>query len=198
LNLVHGAGPSVPRQSGLPPIGIMMPFRNRNNRPPPGKDPDSIALDLISGHGWLGYYDEPLRFSWSRSMGEGASVLLSATDLAARADFALGQAEISPSTHFIRGPGGEASVEPRVMQVLVALCDAEERVVTREALFRRCWGNVIVGEDSLNRVIAEARRITKAIAPGSFANENHHAHRLSFGRGRRSFPCASIHTAATD
>ncbi|MCY7281385.1 MAG: winged helix-turn-helix domain-containing protein, partial [Sphingomonas bacterium] len=105
-------------------------------------------------------------------MGEGASRgLLSAADLADRADFRLGLAEISPSTHILRGPGGEASVEPLVMQVLLALCDAQGRVVSREALFGRCWGKVVVGEDSLNRIIAEARRIAKSIAPDSFAIE---------------------------
>lgn len=104
-------------------------------------------------------------------MGEKASVLLSTFDLAERADFRFGEAAISPSTHYIRGPGGETSVEPLIMQVLLALCDAEGRVVSREALFKRCWGNVTVGEDSLNRIIAETRRITRTIAPGSFAIE---------------------------
>ena len=102
-------------------------------------------------------------------MGEGApGVSLSAIDLADRADFRIGRAEISPSTHILRGPGGETSVEPLVMQVLLALCDAQGRVVSREALFGRCWGNVTVGEDSLNRIIAEARRAAKSIAPDSF------------------------------
>lgn len=102
-------------------------------------------------------------------MGEGASgALLSAIDLADRADFRIGRAEFSPSRHILRGPGGETSVEPLVMQVLLALCDARGRVVSREALFGRCWGNVTVGEDSLNRSIAEARRVAKSIAPDSF------------------------------
>lgn len=104
-------------------------------------------------------------------MGEEARPLLSAADLADRADFRLGLAEISPSTHILRGPGGEASVEPLVMQVLLVLCDAQGGVVSREALFGRCWGKVVVGEDSLNRTIAEARRIARSIAPDSFAIE---------------------------
>ena len=105
-------------------------------------------------------------------MGEWASGgLLSAADLADRADFRLGLAEISPSTHILRGPGGQTSVEPLVMQVLLVLCDAGGSVVSREALFGRCWGNVVVGDDSLNRIIAEARRVARSIAPGSFAIE---------------------------
>ena len=105
-------------------------------------------------------------------MGDGVSTaLLSAADLADRADFRLGLAEISPSTHILRGPGGETSVEPLVMQVLLVLCDARGAVVSREVLFGRCWGKVVVGEDSLNRIIAEARRIAKSIAPDSFAIE---------------------------
>lgn len=103
--------------------------------------------------------------------GRASGVQLAGVDLAERADFRLGQAEISPSRHILRGPGGEATVEPLVMQVLLALYDAHGRVVSREALFKRCWGNVTVGDDSLNRIIAESRRIIKLIALDSFAIE---------------------------
>jgi len=77
--------------------------------------------------------------------------LLTTAELAARPDFTLGAARISPSSRSVTGPGGAADLEPRVMQVLVVLADAAGQVVTREALFQRCWGGVYVGEDSLNR-----------------------------------------------
>jgi DNA-binding winged helix-turn-helix (wHTH) protein len=97
--------------------------------------------------------------------------LLTTADLAARPDFALGLAVVSPSSRTVAGPGGTADVEPRVMQVLVVLADHAGQVVTREALFRRCWGGVYVGDDSLNRAIAAVRRLASEIGGGSFEIE---------------------------
>jgi DNA-binding winged helix-turn-helix (wHTH) protein len=94
---------------------------------------------------------------------------LSVGDLAGRADFVLGAASVSPSTRVIRGPGGEAALEPRAMQVLVALADAQGAVVTRAALFDRCWGNAVVGDDSLNRAVADVRRAARTV--GGFTIE---------------------------
>lgn len=96
---------------------------------------------------------------------------LARVDLAECPDFALGGVSVSPSTRTVRGPGGETSVEPRVMQVLVTLAGSAGRVLSRDALFRRCWGGVFVGEDSLNRVIREIRRIGRTVAAGGFAVE---------------------------
>lgn len=97
--------------------------------------------------------------------------LLTTAELAARPDFELGEATISPSTRTVRGPAGETDLEPRVMQVLVVLADSAGTVVTRETLFDRCWGNSLVGDDSLNRAIAGVRRIAETIAAGSFTVE---------------------------
>ncbi|HJU29615.1 MAG TPA: winged helix-turn-helix domain-containing protein [Candidatus Binataceae bacterium] len=97
--------------------------------------------------------------------------LLTTADLAARSDFALGLAAVSPSSRTIAGPGGTADLEPRVMQVLVVLADAAGRVVTRATLFDRCWGGVYVGDDSLNRVIGAIRKLASEIAEGSFEIE---------------------------
>ena len=57
------------------------------------------------------------------------------------------------------------------MQVLVVLADAANRVVTRQALFARCWGSSSVGDDSLNRAVAAVRRIAQEIAASSFEVE---------------------------
>src|SRR5690242_9033994 len=97
--------------------------------------------------------------------------LLTTAELAARPDFTLGLAAISPSSRTIAGPGGTADVEPRVMQVLVVLADAAGHVVTRGTLFDRCWGGVYVGDDSLNRTIGAIRKLAADIAGGSFEIE---------------------------
>lgn len=44
------------------------------------------------------------------------------------------------------------------MQVLVALAVARGTVTTRAQLLEQCWNGVVVGDDSLNRAISEARR----------------------------------------
>lgn len=97
--------------------------------------------------------------------------LLTTAELAARPDFTLGLAAVSPSSRTIAGPGGTADVEPRVMQVLVVLAEAAGQVVTRGTLFDRCWGGVYVGDDSLNRTIGAIRKIAGDIAAGSFEIE---------------------------
>jgi DNA-binding winged helix-turn-helix (wHTH) protein/tetratricopeptide (TPR) repeat protein len=88
--------------------------------------------------------------------------------LAGRGDFPLGRARVLPSRRVIEGPGGSVTVEPRVMQVLLALADAGGEVVGREELLRLCWPGVTVGEDSLNRAVAEARRVARTV-DGGFA-----------------------------
>jgi len=97
--------------------------------------------------------------------------LLRAADLAAREDFRLGVATISPGTRSVSGPGGATNVEPRVMQVLVVLAESAGQVVTRDRLFDRCWGGTYVGDDSLNRVIGAVRKLASEIANSSFVVE---------------------------
>lgn len=121
-------------------------------------------------------------------MDEAPDSLLTMADLASRADFMLGEVLVSPSTRAVCGPGGSALLEPRVMQVLVILAEAGGAVVTRDTLFRRCWGGIYVGDDSLNRAIGAVRRIVAEIAAGGVAIETipRTGYRLTAksGRGR--------------
>lgn len=99
------------------------------------------------------------------------STLLTAASLADKAAFRLGLVEVRPATRTISRGDSHEKVEPRVMQVLVALAEAYGEVLTREALFYRCWGGVYVGDDSLNRAIAGVRRVAAGIAADSFEVE---------------------------
>lgn len=98
-------------------------------------------------------------------------VLMTTADLAGFAPFRIGVVNVDPSTRTISGPYGSTQIEPRVMQVLVVLAEADGAVVTREALFARCWGGVFVGDDSLNRAVAGVRRIASGVAANSFEVE---------------------------
>ncbi len=70
----------------------------------------------------------------------------------------VGDICLLPPERRVSGPSASVMVEPRVMQVLLALADADGRVVTRDRLLEMCWGPILVGEDSLNRAVAGARR----------------------------------------
>ncbi|HEV2748676.1 MAG TPA: tetratricopeptide repeat protein [Allosphingosinicella sp.] len=83
-------------------------------------------------------------------------------DLAAERDFALGRLTARPPLRRIELPGGQSvELEPRVMQVLVALHGAGGAVMSRDALIERCWGGRVVGDDALNRCIVALRRIAR-------------------------------------
>jgi TolB-like protein/DNA-binding winged helix-turn-helix (wHTH) protein len=92
-------------------------------------------------------------------------------DLADVADFRLGALALSPSTREVRWAGGAEIVQPRVMQALVCLAQADGAVVSRDELVRRCWGGRIVGEDAINRCIAKARQLAEAAGAPAFVIE---------------------------
>jgi len=83
-------------------------------------------------------------------------------DLAHTGDFRLGDLKVSPSTLEVTTALGRREVlQPRIMQVLVALRRRLGQMVSRDDLIRECWGNRIVGEDALNRTIVRLRRLAK-------------------------------------
>lgn len=86
--------------------------------------------------------------------------------------FLIGRLTILPATREIRRDDGAGEViEPRVMQVLVALTHACGQVVSRSDLTQRCWEGRIVGEDAINRVMSRLRRLADGIGDGSFRVE---------------------------
>lgn len=90
--------------------------------------------------------------------------------LAHEPSFRLGHLEIDPATRQARrGDAGE-TLEPRVMQVLVALFQAG-RIVTRDELIARCWDGRVVGDDAINRVISRLRHLAEGLGGGSFSIE---------------------------
>lgn len=91
--------------------------------------------------------------------------------LTARSDFRVGDVSVSPSTRVVEGPAGRVTIEPRVVQVLLALIDAGGRVVPRAALLEACWHNRFVGDDAVHRAIAEVRRSLREIQATGIAVE---------------------------
>lgn len=80
-------------------------------------------------------------------------------DLATSGDFQLGTLQVQPSTLQVSSGDSSRTIEPRVMQVLVALAGSRGSVVSRDALIDACWGGRAVSEDAINRSIAKVRRL---------------------------------------
>jgi len=92
-------------------------------------------------------------------------------DLAREGDFLLGRLQVRPSLREVTVGGQIETVEPRVMQVLVALARADGAVVSRDQLIETCWGGRIVGEDAINRCIAKVRKVGELDGNQSFVIE---------------------------
>lgn len=79
--------------------------------------------------------------------------------LASEPPFRLGALDVVPAWRQVRVDGESRTLEPRVMQVLVALAQAEGGIVGRDGLVARCWDGRIVGENAINRVISLLRAL---------------------------------------
>ena len=91
--------------------------------------------------------------------------------LAHELPFYLGLCRIVPASRQVEGDGPSETLEPRVMQGLVALARASGAIVTRDELIDRCWEGRIVSDDAINRVISRIRQIGARIGSKSFTVE---------------------------
>src|SRR5690348_10767008 len=82
-------------------------------------------------------------------------------ELAGEPHFRLGDLDVRPATLEVEQGGRSEALEPRIMQVLVALARQRAEVVSRDALIQLCWGGRIVGEDALNRCISRLRKVAQ-------------------------------------
>lgn len=85
-----------------------------------------------------------------------------ARGLAHERDFAVGAMMFRPSLCEAELDGKVQHLEPRVALVLVALGQAEGRVLSRDDLIEQCWDGVVVGDDAINRVIGKIRRLAES------------------------------------
>ncbi len=90
-------------------------------------------------------------------------------DLAQEADFSLGGLNVRPSTRQVETAAGAQTLEPRIMQVLVALARRRGEVVSRDELLNVCWDGVVVGDDSISRCIYRLRKLGEST--GAFSVE---------------------------
>jgi TolB-like protein len=77
-------------------------------------------------------------------------------------DFSIGPLRVRPPLREIEAKSGAETIEPRVMQVLVALWRSRSAVVSRSHLIDSCWDGRVIGDDAVHRCIARVRRIGEA------------------------------------
>ena len=92
-------------------------------------------------------------------------------DLAKEFDFELGGVTVKPSERVLEVNGERRELQPRVMQVLVALARVRPSVVSRDRLIEQCWDGRVVGDDALNRCILALRHLADGVSPQPFAIE---------------------------
>ncbi len=91
-------------------------------------------------------------------------------DLAHVEPFTLGALQVEPALRLVRNDETSEIIEPRVMQLLVALTSARGNVLSRDDLMQLCWG-MVVGENAIQRTVSHLRKIASTIAGGSFEVE---------------------------
>lgn len=91
--------------------------------------------------------------------------------LAHELPFKIGGLRVDPPTRQVERNGRRETLEPRVMQVFVALARSRGGIVTRDELIDWCWDGRIVGEDAINRAISRLRQVAAEIGGKSFAVE---------------------------
>src|SRR5215213_9766162 len=92
-------------------------------------------------------------------------------DLADEPEFDLGGLRVIPPQRVVVMDGERRELQPRVMQVLVALAKARSAVLSRQRLSELCWDGRIVGDDALNHVILALRRLAGEFTPSPFTIE---------------------------
>jgi len=76
--------------------------------------------------------------------------------------------QILPAERAVVVNGDRRELQPRVMQVLVALAHARPAVVSRDRLIEQCWDGRVVGDDALNRCILALRHLAHEFSPLPF------------------------------
>lgn len=108
----------------------------------------------------------------------------------ARASFTLAGVRIEPDRNSFFGAGEPVRVEPKVMDVLVALAEADGDVVSRDALIARVWAVDFGGDESVTRAVSLLRKALKEAGLGEDAIEtvSKRGYRLSI----RPSPAAAL------
>jgi DNA-binding winged helix-turn-helix (wHTH) protein/tetratricopeptide (TPR) repeat protein len=76
-----------------------------------------------------------------------------------KTSFRFGPWLVDPSSNCIENENGKRHMEPRTMDVLVALCKANGNIVSAEELLAQCWGGTIHSDGPVHKNVAQLRRL---------------------------------------
>jgi DNA-binding winged helix-turn-helix (wHTH) protein len=72
--------------------------------------------------------------------------------------FDIGALRVHPRERILELGDRKLNLEPLVMRLLTVLADSAGQVVSRRSLFGHIWGEAMVGDDSLNRLVLTLRK----------------------------------------
>jgi DNA-binding winged helix-turn-helix (wHTH) protein/TolB-like protein/cytochrome c-type biogenesis protein CcmH/NrfG len=75
-----------------------------------------------------------------------------------RSGLRIGEWWADPTTNELRRAGDTVRIEPRAMEVLMALAGRPGEVVSREQLLAQAWPGVVVGDEALTQSVIKLRR----------------------------------------
>jgi DNA-binding winged helix-turn-helix (wHTH) protein/tetratricopeptide (TPR) repeat protein len=91
--------------------------------------------------------------------------------LANEPDFQFGRLLVRPSIREVSFENRKETLEPRVMQVLVALARAKKTVLSRYELVEQCWDGLSISDDAINRPLSRLRQVARDIGGDTFKVE---------------------------
>ncbi|MDC8757105.1 winged helix-turn-helix domain-containing protein [Janthinobacterium fluminis] len=80
-------------------------------------------------------------------------------DLTRAAAFQFGEWEVRRSSNSLHQGELRRQMEPRAMDVLLALCSRAGEVISSDELLLECWGNKASGDNPVHKTIAQLRRL---------------------------------------
>ena len=72
--------------------------------------------------------------------------------------FRLGDWLVVPDECALEGPAGKSTIEPKLMSVLVTLCERTDETISAEQLLIECWRGTFYGDNPVHKSIAQLRR----------------------------------------
>jgi DNA-binding winged helix-turn-helix (wHTH) protein/TolB-like protein len=102
-------------------------------------------------------------------------------DLSKVPEFQIGALTVRPSRCEVGNSGRHETLQPRVMQVFVALARADGQVVSRDELVEACWRGLHVADDSISRCIIRLRRLGEDSGAFSIETVTRVGYRLAAG-----------------
>lgn len=73
--------------------------------------------------------------------------------------FQFGAWHVTPGDNSISNADEVRQMEPRAMDVLVALCKEPGSILSAEQLLEQCWGSTLYGDNPVHKTIAQVRRV---------------------------------------